>query len=354
MRTIPFSHQSTGQAGATRERVARPQDPDPGLEQQQALLLKALRRAGGAPVSYSELKDAGIEFPASVVSELELAGVEIERASGSGPGSRREVGVRLARAADPDPVPVGAAAVSATDPAMPRAASGTPPIGRRVMALLALLAGAGVAVAAVMSALTAGGGARDHLARARYHPPATALGRVTTSRRVDHAVVTKPARRGTPAASPRSASRTSTRSTTATSTSTSTGSATTTSPSSPPATSSPAAQTPAVDASPASATDLEANGHELMVAGRYDQAVPVLRRALRATGEQAGACLDPTTESCLTYAFALYDLGRTLRLSGDPAAAVPILEHRLRIDNQRPVVAAELAQARQQESRPAG
>ena len=29
---------------------------------------------------------------------------------------------------------------------------------------------------------------------------------------------------------------------------------------------------------------------------------------------------------CLTYAYALYDLGRALRLSGDPAAAVPILE----------------------------
>ena len=29
---------------------------------------------------------------------------------------------------------------------------------------------------------------------------------------------------------------------------------------------------------------------------------------------------------CLTYAYALYDLGRALRLSGDPTAAVPILE----------------------------
>jgi hypothetical protein len=56
--------------------------------------------------------------------------------------------------------------------------------------------------------------------------------------------------------------------------------------------------------------------------------------------------VEPTSGTCLTYAYALYDLGRAVRLSGRPAAAVPILERRRRIDNQRTTVAAELALAR--------
>src|SRR6266576_2616546 len=47
---------------------------DSELDEQQAQLLDVLRRFGGKPVSYQQLRDAGIEYPASVVSELELAG----------------------------------------------------------------------------------------------------------------------------------------------------------------------------------------------------------------------------------------------------------------------------------------
>ena len=64
--------------------------------------------------------------------------------------------------------------------------------------------------------------------------------------------------------------------------------------------------------------------------------MPVLRRALAATGEQANACVQANSTTCLTYAYALYDLGRALRLSGQSGAAVPVLEARLQIDNQRP------------------
>jgi hypothetical protein len=77
------------------------------LEHQQALLLGVLRRAGGAAVSYAELHQAGIEFPASVVSELELAGVPIERCYGRAPGERRVVSVRLDPALDPAFRPAG-------------------------------------------------------------------------------------------------------------------------------------------------------------------------------------------------------------------------------------------------------
>jgi hypothetical protein len=49
----------------------------------------------------------------------------------------------------------------------------------------------------------------------------------------------------------------------------------------------------------------------------------------------------------LTYAYALFDLGRSLRLSGDPRAAVPVLYKRLQIHNQTDVVRQELQLALQ-------
>jgi tetratricopeptide (TPR) repeat protein len=94
------------------------------------------------------------------------------------------------------------------------------------------------------------------------------------------------------------------------------------------------------------ATEFEAQGHDLLQSGQYSNAIPVLRRALAATGKQLSDCLEPVSETCLTYAYALYDLGRGLELNGEPSAALPVLEQRLQIDNQRDVVAAELAHAR--------
>jgi len=65
--------------------------------------------------------------------------------------------------------------------------------------------------------------------------------------------------------------------------------------------------------------------------------VPVLRRAVDAF---------PSGSTQLEYAFALYNLGRSLRLSGRPGEAVPILEQRLRFPNQRATVERELEAAR--------
>jgi hypothetical protein len=96
------------------------------------------------------------------------------------------------------------------------------------------------------------------------------------------------------------------------------------------------------------AVALEAQGHQLLQAGRYGEAVPVLRKAIAASGESVSGCVEPASETCLTFAYALYDLGRALRLEGSAADAVGVLEHRLQIENQRPVVAAELASARRQ------
>jgi eukaryotic-like serine/threonine-protein kinase len=71
-----------------------------------------------------------------------------------------------------------------------------------------------------------------------------------------------------------------------------------------------------------------------MLAGAYTAAIPVLRQAISAASPRD-----------ISYAYALYDLGRSLRLAGDPAAAIPILERRLQIPNQTPVVLSELRQA---------
>ncbi|MBV8220999.1 MAG: serine/threonine protein kinase [Solirubrobacterales bacterium] len=101
--------------------------------------------------------------------------------------------------------------------------------------------------------------------------------------------------------------------------------------------------TPTVTATPAAATTppptadtLEARGHQLMEDGSYGAAISVLRQAVQAA--------DPGS---LTYAYALFDLGRSLRLSGDPKAAVTVLYQRLQIPDQTGVVRQQLQLALQ-------
>ena len=54
----------------------------------------------------------------------------------------------------------------------------------------------------------------------------------------------------------------------------------------------------------------------------------------------------------LEYAYALYNLGRSLRLAGRFDEAIPILERRLQIPNQTETVRRELAAARSSSLRP--
>ena len=49
----------------------------------------------------------------------------------------------------------------------------------------------------------------------------------------------------------------------------------------------------------------------------------------------------------ITYAYALFNLGHALRMAGRPEEAIPILEERLQIPNQTGTVAAELELARE-------
>jgi hypothetical protein len=64
---------------------------------QQQRLLERLRRAGDQPVAFAELHASGIDFPATVVSELQLNGYAIDRVYDRG----RLVGVRLLKPEPP-------------------------------------------------------------------------------------------------------------------------------------------------------------------------------------------------------------------------------------------------------------
>ena len=65
---------------------------------QQRRMLERLRRAGDQPVTFAELHASGIDFPAAVVSELQLTGYAIDRVYDHG----RLVGVRLLKPEPPD------------------------------------------------------------------------------------------------------------------------------------------------------------------------------------------------------------------------------------------------------------
>jgi serine/threonine-protein kinase len=82
---------------------------------------------------------------------------------------------------------------------------------------------------------------------------------------------------------------------------------------------------------------LNDEGYALMQSGAYDEAIPLLERAVAAF---------PEGSQELTYGYALYNLGRSLRLAGRPAEAIPILERRLQIPDQTETVQRELDTAR--------
>jgi eukaryotic-like serine/threonine-protein kinase len=88
---------------------------------------------------------------------------------------------------------------------------------------------------------------------------------------------------------------------------------------------------------PATGARLNDQGFQLMSEGRYDEAIPVLQRAVNSF---------PAGTTDLNYAYALFNLGQALRLAGRPDEAIPILEQRLEIPNQTGTVRRELELAR--------
>jgi hypothetical protein len=90
---------------------------------------------------------------------------------------------------------------------------------------------------------------------------------------------------------------------------------------------------------PARGAELNDQGFMLMNQGNYDGAIPLLQEAVASF---------PEGTSDLTYAYALFNLGKALRLAGRPDEAIPVLERRLQIPNQTETVQNELDLARQQ------
>jgi eukaryotic-like serine/threonine-protein kinase len=105
----------------------------------------------------------------------------------------------------------------------------------------------------------------------------------------------------------------------------------------------PATQTPP----PAKATSddpvaLNDQGFALIGQGKPNDAVAPLQRSVDAFRAQG-------RKSEIGYAYALYNLGNALRLSGRPADAIPYLQERLQVSNyKRGIVEKELRTAQQQ------
>lgn len=97
----------------------------------------------------------------------------------------------------------------------------------------------------------------------------------------------------------------------------------------------PAAVPTAAD--PTRGSELNEQGYAMIQAGEYEAAVPVLEEAVRSF---------PEGSEDLNYAYALFNLGDALRLSGRPEDAIPVLEQRLQIPNQTSTVEQELEAAR--------
>jgi len=73
----------------------------------------------------------------------------------------------------------------------------------------------------------------------------------------------------------------------------------------------------------AAGTKLNMEAHDLMLQGRFGEAIPVLKEAIKKFGNQTQAP---------AYKFALYNLAHSLRRTGHPGEAVNLLEQCLKLD----------------------
>ncbi|MBA3263541.1 MAG: tetratricopeptide repeat protein [Thermoleophilaceae bacterium] len=97
------------------------------------------------------------------------------------------------------------------------------------------------------------------------------------------------------------------------------------------------AEQPAAPIDPARGIELNEQGFALMGRGDFAAAVPVLEQAVASW---------PEDSSDLNYAYALFNLGKSLNRAGRASEAIPYLEKRLNWANQRGVVKQELKLAR--------
>jgi eukaryotic-like serine/threonine-protein kinase len=192
----------------------------------------------------------------------------------------------LGAAAERRPAPASGPSTRPTVPLTPIRRSVPPPASRRRRALLVPAALLGAVLLAVVLVIALSGGDSGPRPEAKRTP---------TRRQAPQAARTN--QRSTPAATP------------------------------------PAQPTTAAGESVSSLND---RGFALMSQGRYGEAIPFLQRAVQRCGD--------SRESVCAY--ALYNLGRSLRLAGRPAEAIPVLERRLAYGDQTKTVQAELDAAR--------
>jgi len=104
-------------------------------------------------------------------------------------------------------------------------------------------------------------------------------------------------------------------------------------------TAAPAESVPSTSASDPGTAGAQLNdeGYSLIQQGRYAEAIPVLRQAVASF---------PRGTTDINLAYALFNLGRALRMAGHPEEAIPVLEQRLQIPNQIQTVQTELDAAR--------
>ena len=377
------------------------------LDKQLEQLLTRLRAADGDPVSFDELRAQGIENPALLCYELEVAGVPLERTHRDGggagppiavqldegglrentqpmspaelpdaPGERLRTGLERTRvlladtreeAADLAARAAGAVRTLAGEGRADESPRRPPPNGaprparppapssggrgrgavarrgleyRRVVALVALVLACATVLTVVLANVTSSSGGRagapaTRRAKAKAVQSAAAAqppkgAPATTSA----AGASPPGAQQSPQASSPSAAATPAPKTAST-------------PTTPPAQAAPpVGATATAGASPQTAASLQAQGHQLLAEGHFPQAINQLRAAADASGGSVARCAEPSSDACLTYAYALYDLGRALRLDGQSASALAVLGERVQIDNQRPVVESEIALAR--------
>jgi tetratricopeptide (TPR) repeat protein len=99
----------------------------------------------------------------------------------------------------------------------------------------------------------------------------------------------------------------------------------------------PAPDEPTGSGDTATGVQLNDEGFALMQQGDYAGAVPILREAVASW---------PEDSTDINYAYALFNLGKSLNRSGNPQEAIPYLEKRLNWSDQGETVQAELDLAR--------
>jgi RNA polymerase subunit RPABC4/transcription elongation factor Spt4 len=87
---------------------------------------------------------------------------------------------------------------------------------------------------------------------------------------------------------------------------------------------------------------LNHKGYSLIRAGRPYDAIPVLEQAVHSF---------PAKHRDLNYAYALFNLAVAYRMAGKPELAIPLLQERIKINDQRDVVARELLSAKREAQR---